>query len=312
MERKAKALKGIDIKSGKGLELGPLYSPIVLKSEANIYYIDHMSAEGLRKKYKGHPFDVNEIVDVDYVVGGSTLRKILKGEEFDYVIASHVIEHIPDVISWLQDISSVLKIGGILSLVVPDKRYTFDISRDVSRPSEIIGAYLDKQTKSDSAMIYDSAAEYKEITPIQAWSGDIPESDEPKKRNLDEAIRKSKLNLKPGEYVDIHCYVFTPQSFVRILRRLIEHDLFDYKVEYFTDTAKDELEFYISFKKVSPGYSKAKKLASLPKMPKFQSTEELEKKIATLEEQLGAITNSKSWKVTKPLRKVYKTTKSIR
>lgn len=123
MDRRAHVIESIKL-SGTGLELGPLYSPILSKSETEVYYVDHASTRVLRKKYKNHPFDVGKIVDVDYVLNGKTLKKTITGSRFDYVVASHVIEHIPDIIGWLNDISSVLKTGGVLSLVIPDKRYT--------------------------------------------------------------------------------------------------------------------------------------------------------------------------------------------
>ena len=313
MERRGHALKKIDLKKGCGLELGPLYLPVVLKSEANISYIDHMSTADLRKKYKGHPFPVEDIVEVDYVVGGSTLKKVVGGKKFDYVIASHVIEHIPDVVSWLQDVASILKPVGILSLVIPDKRFSFDISRDVSRPSEVMGAYLDKLTKSNSAMIYDSASEYRELSPSEAWANDIDKHlVEPNDRSLSEAMRRAKQHRKPGGYVDSHCYVFTPYSFFEILRRLIRHHLFDYEVVYFADTAKDELEFYVSLQKVRTADT-AKQLASLPTLTEppgrqaHKLTKEIERlnaQVQQLSAELAGIKQSKSWRITQPLRAI--------
>jgi SAM-dependent methyltransferase len=302
MDRKKKALQCIDVKKGRGLELGPLYSPVVTKDEANIFYVDHMSTEDLRKKYEGHPFSVDEIVEVDFVVGGSTLKESVQGKKFDYVVASHVIEHLPDVVGWLKDISSILKPGGILSLVIPDKRYSFDISRDVSRPSEIIGAYFDKLTKSTSAMIYDSAVEYREIAPSVGWSEEPWSYKEPTTYFKSEAIRRAQLNLRPDEYIDCHCYVFTPQSFFLIMKRLIEHDMCDFEVVNFSDTTKDELEFYVSLRKVDPKKDKKKQLASIPKLKRPLRVEELEKKVALLEKEIDAMKNSKSWRITKPVR----------
>jgi SAM-dependent methyltransferase len=308
MDRKKHALKKINLSKGKGLELGPLYSPVVLKSESDVYYIDHMSTGELRKKYEGHPFPIENIVDVDYVVGGTTLKKVVKGELFDYVIASHVIEHIPDMVSWLKDVAAVLKPGGVLSLVIPDKRYSFDVSREVSRPSEVMGAYLDRLGKANSAMIYDSASEYREISPADAWSDSLSlPFEDPTEWYLSEAIRRSELNLKPDEYVDSHCFVFTPYSFFNIVRRLIMHNLFDYEVAYFSDTALNELEFYVSLKKVKI-HDRDKQLASLPDIPKPPElrAKELEAQVQLLKSQLELMKNSKSWRITKPLRAINK------
>lgn len=302
MDRKLKALKKIDVKKGKGLELGPLYSPVLLKSEAKVYYVDHMSTPGLRKKYSGHPFSLDGIVDVDYVVGKLSLTEAVASKKFDYVIASHVIEHIPDVVGWFKEVASVLKSGGILSLVIPDKRYSFDVSRDVSRPSAVIGAYLDGLKKASSEMVYDSAVEYREVTTAEAGWSDIPWSYKiPSKWNVSEAYRRALLNLDPNEYVDCHCYVFTPESFFTILRSLVTHELFDYEVVYYSETARNDLEFYVSLRKVKKRDSK-KQLASIPKIKRPLRIEELERKVELLNHEIISMKNSKSWRVTKPIR----------
>ncbi|WP_044156709.1 class I SAM-dependent methyltransferase, partial [Escherichia coli] len=61
--------------------------------------------------------------------------------EFDLIVASHVIEHVPDLIGWLKDAISVLKVGGTLALVVPDKRFTFDILRPLATYREVAAAH---------------------------------------------------------------------------------------------------------------------------------------------------------------------------
>ncbi len=310
VDRKRKVLKRINLKEGVGLELGPLYSPIVEKDEAKVYYVDHMSTQDLKKKYTGHPFDVNSIVEVDYVVGASTLRRVVKGKKFDFIVASHVIEHIPDIVRWLQDITHILKPGGILSLVIPDKRYSFDISRELSRPSEVIGAYYDNTSRFTSAMIYDSASEYREVTAVEAWADTVGHFDESKQWNLNEAIRRVELNLKPHEYIDCHGYVFTPQSFFNILRRLMLHGLIDLEVLDFVDTAQNELEFYVSLRKPKR-LNKKKQLASLPDMGAPMGERELLHAIERLQAELDAIKSSKSWRAVEPARRAYAQSRQV-
>jgi 2-polyprenyl-3-methyl-5-hydroxy-6-metoxy-1,4-benzoquinol methylase len=119
-------LAAIDVTTMRGLEIGPLASPRVRKDEGPVRYVDHASAAELKEKYAtdaGMQGRLDEIVDVDYVLGKSTTISEATGKDapFDYVIASHVIEHIPDTIGWLDDLTHVLRVGGILSLVIPDK-----------------------------------------------------------------------------------------------------------------------------------------------------------------------------------------------
>ncbi|MCY7273284.1 MAG: class I SAM-dependent methyltransferase [Phormidesmis sp. CAN_BIN44] len=71
--------------------------------------------------------NLSKIVDVDYVWGEKSLIDLLETEApLDYVIASHVIEHVPDFIGWLSEVRGILKPGGILSLAIPDKRQCLD------------------------------------------------------------------------------------------------------------------------------------------------------------------------------------------
>jgi hypothetical protein len=93
---------------GYGLEIGPGYNPLVPKAEGfRVETADYTDAEGLRAKYKGNPHvDISRIESVDHVLNeGMTLaEKIGKPEAFDYVVASHVIEHTPDMLGFLSPV----------------------------------------------------------------------------------------------------------------------------------------------------------------------------------------------------------------
>lgn len=47
--------RSLDVSRGVGLEIGPLFSPLVLRGEADIRYVDIRSAADLREHYKGDP-----------------------------------------------------------------------------------------------------------------------------------------------------------------------------------------------------------------------------------------------------------------
>ena len=67
-------------------------------------FVDHADQAALRAKYADDAnVPAEQIVPVDAVWGERTLAECFPGETFDYVIASHVIEHVPDVIGWLAD-----------------------------------------------------------------------------------------------------------------------------------------------------------------------------------------------------------------
>ena len=308
--RNKRIVKKINLKSGTGLELGPLTSPVVKKSEGDIYYLDHMSQVDLRKKYKNEPVDLDKIVPVDYVLKGS-VKDTVGRKKFDYVIASHVIEHIPDTISWLKEIHDVLNPGGILSLAIPDKRFTFDFDRHLSYPSDVIGAYIDNLTSPTSAMMYDYIIHCADgIDTAIAWNDkDYYKKFPPKRRwNHEYAIKMCLQNLNPDVYVDCHCYVYTPASFVDILRELTKNGLIDFEVASFLETQSNELEFYVSLRKVGRDVSKKSRLQKIPKIKDEQhiykeENESLMTRNKLLEQEIQSIQSSISWNITSPLRK---------
>ena len=106
----------IDLDAMRGLEIGPLYRPRVSPTH-DVRYVDHYSTEELRAGYAVNavaaPF-LDDIVEVDYVLrDGATIASATKEDApFDYVVASHVIEHVVDPIGWLRDIErSLLRKG---------------------------------------------------------------------------------------------------------------------------------------------------------------------------------------------------------
>ena len=96
----------------------------------------------------GPNVNIEDIVSIDYVWGKKTLVEAAGLEVyFDYLVASHVVKHVPDMIGWFGEIPAVLKAGDVLSLVVPDKRFMFDCQRDVSGASEFIDALVLKSQR---------------------------------------------------------------------------------------------------------------------------------------------------------------------
>ncbi len=300
-QRRQLALKLIDLKKA-GLELGPLFSPLVLKTDGQISYVDHMSTEDLKTNYGFESATLDSLVEVDYVLGGNSLVDTLAGKKFDYVVASHVVEHLPDMVRWFKDIAAVLKPGGLLSLVVPDKRFTFDITRNVSRPADILGAYFDKRTKTSSVTMYDYISEVRaEVVAHEVWQKPAADySKKPRMYTREEARQTTLKNLAPKEYVDCHCNVFTPYSFVDILKTLIEFGLFDFEIVSFDSTPENLLEFYVTMRKSN--VSKKQRLASLPQLAAPIELWELQVKLADVQATLDNVIGSRSWRFTKPLR----------
>jgi hypothetical protein len=101
----------------------------------------------------------------------------------------------------------------------------------------------------------------------KAWSGPL-DFHELTFRHTEEAALNFARRAMEGEYVDAHCWVFTPQSFFDALRFFIRLGLFDYRVVNFIDTARGELEFYVALEMLPPtsdqSLRQSDQLASIP------------------------------------------------
>jgi SAM-dependent methyltransferase len=175
MTRREKLLSGLDLQRARGIEIGALTSPVVSKADGEVFYVDYFDREVLRTEYESDPnVDIDQIVQVDAVWGDHTLRECFPNiSSFDYVIASHVIEHVPDMIGWLKEIAEVLRPGGRLALAIPDKRYTFDYLRQPTRLSELIDAYLRRNRRPMPAQIFDYNANATDVDMVAAWNGPL-------------------------------------------------------------------------------------------------------------------------------------------
>lgn len=248
--RKREVLRHIQTQGALGLEIGPGCSPILNSNEANIKFCDHLDQQGLIKKYENDPaINKNRIPYIDYVWGDKSLIELVGPNlKFDYVIASHVIEHVPDLVSWLNEIHQVLKPNGILSLVVPDKRYTFDFCRQTSKFSDVLAAYIEKRKRPSISQIIDHFSEVVTNNGLSAWSSEIPEELVRRTYSDQEAFRVAQAAHKDGGYVDVHGWVFTQESLVTILWRLSRLGLLNYEVVNLTPTNFFDCEFYLSFR----------------------------------------------------------------
>src|SRR5947207_14937461 len=87
----------------KILEIGPSYSPIVRRSQGwNAFSLDHLDAEGLRRKYAYDPaVDPETIEEVDFIWHAGPLDSAITDDHkgtFDAIIGSHVIAQFPDLL----------------------------------------------------------------------------------------------------------------------------------------------------------------------------------------------------------------------
>jgi len=268
----------IDLNNQKGLEIGALTSPVVQNKDINgggkVFYLDHLSSEELKLKYKSDKsINVDDIVSVDYVCSDGDLLQVLDKNNFDYVIGSHIIEHVPNMIKFLSDVFEVLRPGGICFLVIPDKRFTFDYKRPLTTFGELLEAYFSGRKRPGIAAVYDHFSTAINVDTNDVWTGKF---DVTKSENLvpNSFAWKAANRVRTGDaYLDVHVNIFTPANFFDILNNIVSFELVELAVEKFADTEIGKLEFMVALRKpvgVAQSANKEMCLASIPKM-EFES-----------------------------------------
>jgi hypothetical protein len=224
VDRRQKALHFLN-QEGRGLEIGPSYNPLVTKaSGARIETVDHTDRETLVAKYTawGLPSDkVDAIESVDHIwAGGSLLDVIPERGAYDYIIASHFLEHTVDLVSFLNDCEALLNDGGRLSLVLPDKRYCFDRFQPLSSLGDAVDAFYGANKFHTAGALLDHQAYACKRDEQLVWSTAATGALGTQFPQLENAADVIKSGLAQDEYHDTHHWKFTPSSF-----DLLAHDL---------------------------------------------------------------------------------------
>lgn len=112
----------------KGLELGALHQPANIPPQCNgsRSFVDKWPTSKLREFYPELP--PGALVEVSVLDDATTLETI-PDASVDYVIASHLLEHVEDPLGVVANWIRVLKPGGRLIMMVPNKCNCFDRQR---------------------------------------------------------------------------------------------------------------------------------------------------------------------------------------
>lgn len=130
----------------------------------------------------------------------------------DYVIASHVLEHSANPVAALAEWYRVVRPGGILYLVVPDRRGTWEHHRDLTPVEHLLDDFARGTTACDPTHIDEFVfqADWSRYEP-DTNPGDVATRQAAIARGMHEAVAR-------GEDINIHFHTFEPPS----LRELLE------------------------------------------------------------------------------------------
>lgn len=82
-------------------------------------------------------------------IAEATSLKDVESSKYDFLLSSHSLEHVANPIKALKEWNRVLKKDGILVLVLPDKRYTFDINRPYTTLQHMLDDYNSNKDEYD-------------------------------------------------------------------------------------------------------------------------------------------------------------------
>ncbi len=131
----------------------------------------------------------------------------------NYVATSHVIEHVANPLSAFLEWYRVLRDGGIIYMVVPNRLAVFDRSRALTPVDHMVEDFQNQVTQCDGTHIHDfvNNVEWHEFSPATAKSNVAKER---------EKLLKAYENaIASGSEVNIHFHTFEPDSMAELIHR---------------------------------------------------------------------------------------------
>lgn len=219
-------LKGFNDKTKTILEIGAGYNPIAPKRDGwKTHVVDHAPRADLVAKYgQAKDVDVNLIEEVDTVWSSGPLHEAIPSAlvgKVDIIIASHVLEHFPDLLGFLRSADHVVAEDGVITVAYPDRRYCFDCYRPWSTTGQVLQAHLSRDAVHPLHTAFDHHA-YSALSDGRlAWGPapyNPPQLIDPFAVAAD--ILRTHFDVGSGEYKDYHAWQFSPAGFELVMLEL--------------------------------------------------------------------------------------------
>jgi Methyltransferase domain len=232
-----------------GLEVSPLYRPLV-KRPNNVFYTDYCSAEESRRKHASYEHDPIMEIDFIWVPGRRLIDCVGHGTKFDWAISSHVMEHVPDPIGWLAQVFEVLNEGATFSLVLPHKQYCFDKFRNNTDAAMLVDAWIRSNSVPSPYQLFDFLSRSIEMSGADAVKllETTLEFKNAKRHYTDaDALNFVTHSWTTGGYIDAHCSVFKPDSFVAVFNQINDLKILNIEISE-PEVGRDE--FFVEIRKL--------------------------------------------------------------
>lgn len=195
------------------LEIGPFTRPVIRGS--NVKYFDVLCREDLVRRAKAIKYPSDNVPEIDFTSSDGDLSVVT--DSFDLCVSSHCIEHQPDLIRHLEQVSKVLKSQGSYLLIIPDKRYCFDHFIPESTVPDVIDAIGRRLHTLGNVVRHRASVTHNDA--IRHWKGD---HGEPRGYKDTDIFRRAirEFEAANGSYIDVHSWQFTPSGFKLLIDTL--------------------------------------------------------------------------------------------
>ena len=137
---------GISNASFSEIGFMPIY-PFV-KNIDNCTFSNNTIWEGILEQGFNYSYYKNKEKGYQYILEGSILDSI-PSDNYDFLLASHSLEHIANPIKSLKEWLRVVKPNGYIVLVLPNKKVTFDHRRPTTEFSHLLDDFKNDTTEED-------------------------------------------------------------------------------------------------------------------------------------------------------------------
>jgi SAM-dependent methyltransferase len=126
---------------GRGAEVGALNNPSWVPAGCQVSYFDCASVEEALAAFP--ELSAADLVAVDHIgnLDRGDLAQAFPHQDLDFIIANHVIEHVANPLRLLEQLFTVVRVGGYVVLSAPDKEFTFDKPRELTPFEHVFEEY---------------------------------------------------------------------------------------------------------------------------------------------------------------------------
>lgn len=143
---------------GVGIDVGPFDKPFIkdpAKINIEVKYVDHLTCEELKKMFP----EIENLnpVPLDYICDISKEGFIFaQDESYDFIILSHIVEHVANPFFLIKESYRILKEGGVLYISTPDCRFSNDVGRLKTTFKELENLFKDdiREISDDYVLAY--------------------------------------------------------------------------------------------------------------------------------------------------------------